>query len=128
MSNLPCTPHAVHPPSTPHSLSLPLLPVVHSHAEKAGWWELTSLSSHAHPTVSKLASTLLSGQPAVFSGDPIQELSLSSFLDGFAERKPRLQKAAAAAAGLFRLGMPGRVSEGESEGMRGRLHMLVGGE
>ncbi|KAG1665926.1 hypothetical protein FOA52_004515 [Chlamydomonas sp. UWO 241] len=37
-----------------------------ANADRACWWELTSLASHAHPSVSAMARTLMSGQPMLY--------------------------------------------------------------
>ena len=34
-------------------------------AERACWWELLALASHAHPSVAAMSRTLMSGQPVV---------------------------------------------------------------
>ncbi|CAA6670571.1 unnamed protein product [Spirodela intermedia] len=58
-------------------------------AETAGWWELTLLAAHVHPSVAAMAQTLLSGVNIVYNGDPLNDLSLAAFLDKFMEKKPR---------------------------------------
>ncbi|XP_078443907.1 CCAAT-binding factor isoform X2 [Wolffia australiana] len=58
-------------------------------AETAGWWELTLLAAHVHPSVGAMAQTLLSGVNIVYNGDPLNDLSLSAFLDKFMEKKPK---------------------------------------
>ena len=47
------------------------------------------LASHAHPSVSTMASTLLSGANIVYNGNPLNDLSLTAFLDKFMEKKPK---------------------------------------
>ncbi|CAI5466910.1 unnamed protein product [Closterium sp. Yama58-4] len=101
------------------------------HADRACWWELAALAAHVHPTVSRLAASLLSGEPASFTGDPIQDLSLSAFLDRFAEKQQMRMKAAgrenaasaaavAAAGGRRSVGFAGGVGrDGGKDGGKG---------
>ncbi|XP_073039989.1 protein SLOW WALKER 2 [Primulina eburnea] len=58
-------------------------------ADLVGWWELTVLASHVHPSVAAMARTLLSGVNIVYNGNPINDLSLGAFLDKFMEKKAR---------------------------------------
>ncbi|KAF5834970.1 CBF/Mak21 family-domain-containing protein [Dunaliella salina] len=58
-------------------------------AERACWWELLALAAHAHPSVAAMARTLMSGQPVVYDGDPMQDHSLVAFLDKFIVKKPK---------------------------------------
>ncbi|MCL7036567.1 hypothetical protein MKW94_002438 [Papaver nudicaule] len=58
-------------------------------ADRASWWELTVLASHAHPSVATMARTLLSGANIVYNGNPLSDLSLPAFLDKFMEKKPK---------------------------------------
>lgn len=61
-----------------------------SNADRVSWWELTALASHVHPSVSKMANTLLfSGTNIVYNGNPLNDLSLTAFLDKFMEKKPK---------------------------------------
>lgn len=53
------------------------------------WWELVVLASHAHPSVATMAGTLLSGTTIVYNGNPLNDLSLTAFLDKFMEKKPK---------------------------------------
>ncbi|KAK8961620.1 hypothetical protein KSP40_PGU009186 [Platanthera guangdongensis] len=66
---------------------------VYCNADRTGLWELTMLASHVHPSVSTMAGTLLSGAHIVYNGDPLNDLSLGSFLDKFMEKKARPSKA-----------------------------------
>lgn len=61
----------------------------HSNADHVGWWELTVLAWHVHPSVSTMAKTLLSGANIVYNGNPLNDLSLGAFLDKFVEKKPK---------------------------------------
>ncbi|KAL9157163.1 hypothetical protein ABFS82_09G127300 [Erythranthe guttata] len=58
-------------------------------AERVGWWELTVLASHVHPSVAAMANTLLSGVNIVYNGNPLNDLSLVAFLDKLMEKKPK---------------------------------------
>lgn len=60
-----------------------------SNADQASWWELMALGSHVHPSVAAMARTLLSGANIVYNGNPLNDLSLTSFLDKFMEKKPK---------------------------------------
>lgn len=60
-----------------------------SNAERVGWWELTVLAQHVHPSVAAMARTLLSGVNIVYNGNPLTDLSLGAFLDKFMEKKPK---------------------------------------
>lgn len=52
-------------------------------ADGVGWWELVVLASHAHPSVAKMAKTLLSGVNIVYNENPLDDLSLDIFFDKF---------------------------------------------
>ncbi|VFQ65516.1 unnamed protein product [Cuscuta campestris] len=58
-------------------------------ADRVSWWELIVLASHAHPSVATMARTLLSGANIVYNGNPLNDLSLTAFLDKFMEKKPK---------------------------------------
>ncbi len=63
---------------------------LYAYAETSCWWELVLLASHAHPSVSAFARTLLSGVHVVYDGDPLKDLTLPTFLDKFVQRKPKV--------------------------------------
>ncbi|XP_020088571.1 CCAAT/enhancer-binding protein zeta isoform X2 [Ananas comosus] len=63
-------------------------------ADRASCWELTALASHVHPSVATMARTLLSGANIVYNGDPLNDLSLTAFLDKFMEKKPKVNRKA----------------------------------
>ena len=63
---------------------------LHAKADRAAWWELIPLASHAHPSVAAMARQLLAGAPVVYNGDPLRDLSLVNFLDAFVQRKPKV--------------------------------------
>ncbi|KAI9119728.1 hypothetical protein K1719_009117 [Acacia pycnantha] len=58
-------------------------------ADRVSWWELMVLASHSHPSVATMARTLLSGANIVYNGNPLNDLSLTAFLDKFMEKKPK---------------------------------------
>ncbi|RZC77535.1 hypothetical protein C5167_001718 [Papaver somniferum] len=58
-------------------------------ADRASWWELMVLASHAHPSVATMARTLLSGTNIVYNGNPLTDLALPAFLDKLMEKKPK---------------------------------------
>ncbi|KAJ9181067.1 hypothetical protein P3X46_009238 [Hevea brasiliensis] len=58
-------------------------------ADHASWWELMVLASHLHPSVATMAGTLPSGANIVYNGNPLNDLSLTAFLDEFMEKKPK---------------------------------------
>lgn len=58
-------------------------------ADCVSWWELTVLASHVHPSVATMAKTLLSGANIVYNGNPLNDLSLTAFLDKLMEKKPK---------------------------------------
>ncbi|GAB2250041.1 hypothetical protein Droror1_Dr00013400 [Drosera rotundifolia] len=59
-------------------------------ADRASWWELIVLGFHVHPSVSTMSRTILSGANIVYNGNPLNDLSLTSFLDKFMEKKAKL--------------------------------------
>lgn len=61
----------------------------HSNADQVSWWELTVLASHVHPSVATMAKTLLSGANILYNGNPLNDLSLTAFLDKLMEKKPK---------------------------------------
>lgn len=58
-------------------------------ADCVSWWELMVLAAHAHPSVATMARTLLSGANIVYNGNPLNDLSLTAFLDKLMEKKPK---------------------------------------
>ncbi|KAL6335343.1 hypothetical protein AAG906_029586 [Vitis piasezkii] len=58
-------------------------------ADRVSWWELMVLASHVHPSVATMARTILSGANIVYNGNPLNDLSLSAFLDKLMEKKPK---------------------------------------
>lgn len=51
--------------------------------------ELRYLNSHYHPTVSLFAQKILQGEKIIYSGDPLQDFTLSRFLDRFVFKNPK---------------------------------------
>ncbi|XP_047107210.1 CCAAT/enhancer-binding protein zeta isoform X1 [Schistocerca piceifrons] len=51
--------------------------------------ELRHLNSHYHPTVSLFAQKILQGEKIIYSGDPLQDFTLSRFLDRFVFKNPK---------------------------------------
>lgn len=47
------------------------------------------LASHVHPSVATMARTLLSGTNIVYNGNPLNDLSLTAFLEKLMEKKPK---------------------------------------
>lgn len=48
-----------------------------------------ALASHLHPSVSNWANRILLGSDIVYSGNPLNDLSLTAFLNKFMEKKPK---------------------------------------
>ncbi|WCJ33430.1 CCAAT-binding factor [Euphorbia peplus] len=61
----------------------------YSNADRSSWWELHALASHVHPSVATMAGTILSGAHIVYNGNPLNDLSLTAFLDKLMEKKPK---------------------------------------
>ncbi|KAL5035406.1 hypothetical protein BDV3_005343 [Batrachochytrium dendrobatidis] len=95
--------HAVD--SNPSKLQKPVIDTTHKYdgrkrdplytnADQVCLWELCIFASHFHPTVSLYARTLLSGSPIVVPAtaknyDPLQNHTLSRFLDRFVFKAPK---------------------------------------
>ncbi|XP_077493721.1 CCAAT/enhancer-binding protein zeta-like [Amblyomma americanum] len=58
-------------------------------AEGCPAWELRHLSRHHHPSVALFAERILRGQAVAYPGDPLQDFTLSRFLDRFVYRNPK---------------------------------------
>ena len=63
----------------------------YSGAEHACIWELALLADHVHPSVAAMAKALLAGVPIDYAGDPVRDMSTSSFLDKFIQKKPKVR-------------------------------------
>ena len=55
-------------------------------------WELDSFRTHYHPTVQAFAKSVLQRDPIEYSGDPLHDFSVTSFLDRFVYRNPKEKK------------------------------------
>ncbi|KAI9104557.1 CBF/Mak21 family-domain-containing protein [Phlyctochytrium arcticum] len=67
---------------------------LYANADASCLWELSAFSKHFHPTVAMYAETLLSGQPiapppGATNYDPLQNHTLSRFLDRFVFKNPK---------------------------------------
>eukprot|EP00762_Andalucia_godoyi_P004622 ANDGO_03607.mRNA.1 Ribosome biogenesis protein MAK21 len=58
-------------------------------ADCASLYELNLLDNHFHPTVREFAQSMESGSRIPYEGDPLEDFSISSFLDKFVLRKPK---------------------------------------
>ncbi|KAK5852574.1 hypothetical protein PBY51_006427 [Eleginops maclovinus] len=61
-------------------------------ADHTTLWELQRLAAHFHPSVSLFAKTILEGGSILYSGDPLQDFTLTRFLDRFVFRNPKQMK------------------------------------
>ena len=59
------------------------------HAEKSFLWDLLTLVSHYHPTVSLFANKLIEGSSIRYPSDPLQDFTMIRFLDRFVYRNPK---------------------------------------
>ena len=64
----------------------------YARAERSCMWELLPLASHAHPSVSAMARTMLAGVPVQYNGDPLKDFMLSEFLSKFVAKKSKPKK------------------------------------
>nr|XP_012144475.1 PREDICTED: CCAAT/enhancer-binding protein zeta isoform X1 [Megachile rotundata]XP_012144476.1 PREDICTED: CCAAT/enhancer-binding protein zeta isoform X1 [Megachile rotundata] len=51
--------------------------------------ELIALSKHYHPSVVLFANTIIEAKPIVYTGDPLEDLSLMRFLDRYVFKNPK---------------------------------------
>jgi ribosome biogenesis protein MAK21 len=58
-------------------------------AEHTCLWELERLSEHYHPSVQVFAQVLLKGDYITYPGDPLQDFTLTRFLDRFMFKNPK---------------------------------------
>lgn len=61
----------------------------YSGAEHSLFYELTTMSRYFHPTVQVFIENILKNQKIKYVGDPMQDFSLSHFLDRFAFKNPK---------------------------------------
>lgn len=71
----------------------------HANGEFSSLWELCALARSFHPSVSKFAETILSGNFIEYKSDPMQDFSLASFLSRFSYRQPKLNKKSTSSGG-----------------------------
>ncbi len=64
----------------------------YARAERSCMWELLPLTSHAHPSVSAMARTMLAGMPVQYNGDPLKDFMLAEFLGKFIAKKSKPKK------------------------------------
>lgn len=64
----------------------------YARAERSCMWELLPLASHAHPSVSAMAKTMLAGMPVQYNGDPLKDFMLAEFLSKFIAKKSKPKK------------------------------------
>lgn len=58
-------------------------------AQSTCLWELALLAQHYHPSVTKFVNDILSCDPVVYKGNPIQDFTTAHFLDRFVYRNPK---------------------------------------
>lgn len=63
---------------------------LYSNASKSCCWELVALSSHYHPSVRVCVERLMNGEKIPMESDPIQDHSVSNFLDKFTLKNPKI--------------------------------------
>ncbi|KAJ3130553.1 hypothetical protein HK100_008000 [Physocladia obscura] len=85
---------------------------LYSNADLSCLWELTSFSTHFHPTVSLYATTLLSGNSIIVpesatAYDPLQNHTLARFLDRFVYKNPKKVISAYRGTSLMQARPPG---------------------
>nr|CCA21527.1 conserved hypothetical protein [Albugo laibachii Nc14] len=76
-------------------------------------WELSQLKMHVHPSVRHFARQLLTDGDISYSGDPLVDFTLSSFLDKFVSKKPRKLVAEKKTAQVFHIQEPNVVEASE---------------
>ncbi|KAJ3282274.1 hypothetical protein HK104_010981 [Borealophlyctis nickersoniae] len=104
-----------------------------ANADRTCFWELTQFATHFHPTVSLYARTLLSGSPIApppnaTNYDPLQNHTLSRFLDRFVFKNPKKVTTPYKGSSLMqpRPMSASAASEKRAE-EEGREHLLSGG-
>lgn len=65
---------------------------LYAKADVACWWELSTLERNVHPSVAAMARSLLGGFSVEYSGDPLADMTLASFLDKWLQKKPKRAK------------------------------------
>ncbi|KAI8834319.1 CBF/Mak21 family-domain-containing protein [Chytridium lagenaria] len=104
---------------------------MHSLANASCLWELNALALHFHPTVSFYAKQLLTGKPiaapeSVASYDPLQNHTLSRFLDRFVYKNPKRTDTLYRGTSVMQPKMPGvKNSKKESLVVGGRKKGMI---
>ena len=65
---------------------------LYARADASCWWELSLLERNVHPSVAAMARSLLGGFSVEYSGDPLADMTLASFLDKWLQKKPKRLK------------------------------------
>ena len=65
---------------------------LYARADASCWWELATLERNVHPSVAAMARSLLYGTSVEYSGDPLADMTLASFLDKWLQKKPKRAK------------------------------------
>ena len=65
---------------------------MYAHADKAAYWEFSSLLRHFHPSVGHFAKQLCKNEPIVYPGDPLMDFTLIKFLERFSFKNPKKAK------------------------------------
>eukprot|EP00744_Colponema_vietnamica_P011384 GILI01016012.1.p1 GENE.GILI01016012.1~~GILI01016012.1.p1 ORF type:complete len:913 (-),score=297.73 GILI01016012.1:94-2832(-) len=60
-------------------------------AQKECYWTLNALSRHSHPAVVKITVLLLLGEEVVFDSHPLDDLTITNFLQMFADAKSTMK-------------------------------------
>ncbi|KAJ3051445.1 hypothetical protein HK097_007531, partial [Rhizophlyctis rosea] len=101
-----------------------------ANADRSCLWELSQFSSHYHPTVALYAHTLLSGHPIAppshaTNYDPLQNHTLSRFLDRFVFKNPKKVSTPYKGSSLMQPRMGKNESQQQAEG---REQLVSGGK
>lgn len=64
----------------------------YSRATASGLWEISVLTSHYHPSVTKFAGMIARGETVLYPGNPLLDFARGAFLDRFVTRKPKRQE------------------------------------
>ena len=107
---------------------------LYAHANKSCLWELAPFANHFHPTISLYAKTLLSGKRIevpenATNYDPMQNHTLSRFLDRFVFKAPKKVKSVYQGSSLMQ---PRAINSKQKEtlvsGGRKKRNVIVAGE
>jgi len=64
----------------------------YAQARSSCLWELLLFARHFHPSVSRFANTILSGESITYPGDPLKDFTAMNFLDRFCFKNPKQQR------------------------------------